>query len=244
MAVGARIRNNQNVIQIDERYKNLALWQRGSTFAQQSSNYGDPVKFVAMITVPYNPTALFGYRMVGYACSLWRTLINSDGTVTYQVICQTNAAPVEWIIFADPGLLTPAGHVGLRIKNPADGTVSFDSRLPYMRVLATAAVGNAFHSGGPGSGTVMFDQTFAGKDVFLVQNTTAKQLDVHQVTLPGQPIVTQIIYWNTNFYWRSQSSVWGRIDQIYSAQIQNPPFQYTSAIYSWMSVFFLDCTNF
>ncbi|USS42745.1 hypothetical protein NFI99_11225 [Burkholderia glumae] len=244
MAVGARIRNNQSILQIDERYKNLALWQRGATYAQQVSNYLDPVRFVAMITVPYHPSALLGYRTVGYACSLWRRLINSDGTVTYQVICETNTVPVEWIVFGDPALVSPVGHVGLRIKNPADGSVSFDSRLPYMRVIGTAQVGGVFTSGGPGPGSVLVDQTFSGKDLYLVQNVTAKWLDVSQVTQPGQPVVMPITYWNTNFYWRSQSSVYGKVDLIYSAQVQNPPIQYNSAIYRWMSVMFLDCTYF
>lgn len=244
MTAGIRIKNASSIVQIDDRYKNLGVWQNGVAYGSQTSGYGDPVRYVAMITVQDHPSALFAYRCAGAVCSLWRKLSNSNGTATYQVICQNQTTPIEWIVFADPALCTPIGSAGIRIKNSSNGTVSFDSRLRYMRVLGTVQVGHVFESGGPTVGSTLMDVTYNGANLFVVQNNTAKQLDVSQVTQPGQPIVTRVIYFNTNFYWRNTQSVYAKVDNIFAAQYQNPPIQFNAAYYSWFSVFLIDCNGF
>lgn len=149
MAVGLRIRNASNVVQIDSNFQNLALRQQGSVVSAATPTGGTGWSW-ATITVPAS-------GVVAYRCAAPCYILDSSpsgGTRTVTFWVKGLSVTVAWYLFdtADLGQ-SYGGTVGLRVRNPA-GAVAFDSRMKYMRVIDQL-------SGGAPTGAVNETHTYA-----------------------------------------------------------------------------------
>lgn len=175
MAVGVRIRNASNILQIDSTYQNLALRQKGAVVSG-SANVGGTGWSQATITVP--ATAVVAYRCANQCYISSSSPSGGNKTVTFWV--NGLSVSIAWYAFdtADLGL-SYGGNTGLRIRNPA-GAVVFDSRLKYMRVIGQLS------GGGP---TVDINEThdYSGTTPALVQGQARYIATMTPLTGTGNP---------------------------------------------------------
>jgi len=93
---------------------------------------------------------------------------DANGNWTYLLYCINNTTTVEWYLFDRTNYALQApGNKGLRVRNPANGNVVFDSRMRTLRVLDFYQL-----VGDRGSNAVSpnYDNTWAGKKVAVVQS--------------------------------------------------------------------------
>ncbi|MCD0280448.1 hypothetical protein JWH04_16180 [Xanthomonas melonis] len=137
MAIGVRIRpEGGNIIQIDDRYENLALKQKGTVTAAGLD--------------PANPTSGRGFAtvtvgggnapLIAVACSSFvglRRRAQSGSTFTFDLVCESANVAIDYYVFdtTDVAQMAFVMSKGVRFRNPATGRVAFDSRYKYMRVI-------------------------------------------------------------------------------------------------------------
>ena len=139
MTVGARIRNEGgSLVQIDPFYENLCLREKGvvrtAAFGASgsASNAG-----VATIQLAGCNEPLLMVRCDGVFVGLrYRNQVGS--TYTWQLITSSAVVDVEYWVFdtTDVAQMAFVMSRGLRIRNPNNGRVVFDSRYKYMRILS------------------------------------------------------------------------------------------------------------
>lgn len=139
MSVGARIRNEGgSLVQIDPLYENLCLREKGvvrtSAFGASgaAANAG-----VATIQLAGCNEPLLMIRCNGVFVGL-RSRNQVGGTYTWQLITSSPVVDVEYWVFdtTDVAQMAFVTTKGLRIRNPNNGRVVFDSRYKYMRILS------------------------------------------------------------------------------------------------------------
>ncbi|WP_153066640.1 hypothetical protein [Xanthomonas arboricola] len=137
MVLGVRARpESGNIIQIDERYENLALKQKGTA--------------IAVGAAPANPTAGRGFAtvtvgggnapLIAVACPLFvglRRRAQSGSTFTFDLVCESANVPIDYYVFDTTDVAQMAFVIknGVRFKNVTTGRVAFDSRYKYMRAI-------------------------------------------------------------------------------------------------------------
>ncbi len=137
MAIGARIRQGDgSLIQIDPSYENLALKTLGTVTTVQygpsgaAANAGKATIVVGGCNEP----------ILTFACADafvgLRVRSRSGTTVTWEIVTSAPVVNVQYWIFDTTDVAQMAFNLtkGLRIRNPANNRVIFDSRYKYMRI--------------------------------------------------------------------------------------------------------------
>lgn len=126
MANGIRIRNQNNIVQIDHNYANLALYASGVAVSSGDDGFG---WYTALFDV-YG--ASFGTIAIQCAAPFYLLgQVQISGGIRYRVVTK-GAIAFRWFSFATP--IGDPGGIGLRIKQE-NGQVNFNSGLKYMRLL-------------------------------------------------------------------------------------------------------------
>ena len=134
MAIGLKIRNNGNIIVADHTYKNLTLRQK-TRLVQNTANVRREYRLV--FTVNCSRTGVVAFRSLGgWAGVIWYNQISE----TQKQIELSSYAPIslDIYVFDNPVDAFRQGAVGLRIRNPATGEWTFDSRCRYMKIMGYA----------------------------------------------------------------------------------------------------------
>lgn len=141
MAWGVRIRNGSNIIQIDERYRNLQLIQKGSLLPDKTTaDSGGHVYPMAYGTLSFsglvNPVMVINCQDPAY----YSGANPAGGQHSFDLFRpKANSSPIYWWLFDDvkPAVATPGW--GMRVRNPATNQVVYDSRIPPFRVVDNIA---------------------------------------------------------------------------------------------------------
>ena len=158
MAYGFQVINTDGVVQVDQDYKNYALYSKTvltGSFGGSSINTSDP------LPVPSTGTYIIALQTnsTSYAARVYGSTIASYSTTASPPV-------VTAYVFAAPS--TSAEAHGLRVFNSA-GEVVFDSGLKYMRVVYAGYIPDISASGGGppytysglASGSYAFVQAFS-----------------------------------------------------------------------------------
>lgn len=147
MAIGARIRNDGgSLVQIDPSFECLALKQAGITTTAPSytvpSFGGKTIGKTTVSASGCNEPILALFCSGAYIGVMSKT--QSGTTFSWDVVTDVPGASFTYWIFdtTDVAQIQFSGNRGLRIRNPANNRVIFDSRYKYMRIeqqIATAA---------------------------------------------------------------------------------------------------------
>lgn len=131
MTIGARIRQGDgSLIQIDPFYENLCLKTNGvvqtTSYFQASSATVQVAGCNRPMIAVYCANAFVGVKSV----------TQSGNTYTWELVSNLVGAVINYWIFdtTDVAQMAFVTTKGLRIRNPNDGRVVFDSRYKYMRV--------------------------------------------------------------------------------------------------------------
>lgn len=149
MTVGARIRQESgSLIQIDPFYENLCLKTSGSVVTTTYNQASTATVQVSGCNRPmlaiYCESAFVGIKSIS----------QSGTTFTWELVADVVGVTISYWIFdsTDVAQMAFVTSKGLRIRNPNDGRVVFDSRYKYMRCqqfFATTAGGIIGTSGVP-----------------------------------------------------------------------------------------------
>lgn len=132
MAHGLKIRNNGNVVIIDQNYTNLCLRQK-VTYTQSTQVPGES-NYKLLFTINCTRKGILAFRSISnFTGVVWFTQISD----TQKTVTLYSYYPItlDVFVFDDPQFAIKSGSVGLRIKNPTTGEWTFDSRCKYMRIL-------------------------------------------------------------------------------------------------------------
>lgn len=139
MAIGARIRNEGgSLIQIDSGFECLGLKQAAITISVPSYTVpgggGRTVGKTTITSSGCNEPILALYCDSTFVGVMSRS--NSGSTYNWEIVTETPGASVTYWIFdtTDVAQIQFLISKGLRIRNPANGRVVFDSRYKYMRI--------------------------------------------------------------------------------------------------------------
>jgi hypothetical protein len=133
MAHGLKIRNN-NVLVVDDNYKNLGLRQK-VTLTQGSANPRGEYRLV--FNIGCSRGGVLAYRSLSnFTGVVWYTQTSED----VKAVTMSSYAPItiEVYVFDDPINSARTGPIGLRVKNQTTGEWTFDSRCKYMKILGFA----------------------------------------------------------------------------------------------------------
>ncbi|EKT4091569.1 hypothetical protein MG068_08455 [Stenotrophomonas sp. ASS1] len=141
MVRGVRIRSTvDSLVQIDPSYENLALKTSGAvTTVVAGSTPGLNECGIATITVAGCNNPVLAIRCdSNFVGLLSRT--SSGGTYTWKIIANTPVVTVSYWVFdtTDVAQMQFNTTRGMRVRNPANNRVVFDSRYKYLRVIAMA----------------------------------------------------------------------------------------------------------
>lgn len=131
MAVGLRVRNNNNIIQIDNQYKNLAMTQKGTvtTVAGVIPQFNSNVAYATITVSGTNPQIALIPTEAAVA-SLW--YISKSGSSFVFHIVSRAAATIPYYIFDN----TISGIAGAKLKmRDAAGNLFFDSSNKYLKIV-------------------------------------------------------------------------------------------------------------
>ncbi|MBO9859293.1 MULTISPECIES: hypothetical protein [Xanthomonas] len=137
MALGVRIRpEGGNIIQIDTRYENLALKQKGTVTAVGASS-GGAAQGIGFATVTVGGG---NSPLIAVTCASFVGLRNrsqNGSTFTFELVCETANTAIQYYVFdtTDVAQMAFVTSKGVRFRDPATGRIAFDSRYKYMRVI-------------------------------------------------------------------------------------------------------------
>lgn len=179
---GIRIRNGRS-IQVDSTYKNLALRSSGSVGT--TSGAGVAGWSLARFSAPISA------GFVAWRCNRPAWLLSSlpQGDTylhTFRVYTEVEGAgTLYFYIFDEPryGQMAANQHYGLRVRN-AQGEVTFDSRMKYMRGLGQISGRHADLPVYQYTGGGFKDFYFGSAVPAVLQANLAIRID-HQPTGPG-----------------------------------------------------------
>ncbi|WP_312400866.1 hypothetical protein [Stenotrophomonas indicatrix] len=138
MSIGARIRSEDgSLVQVDPQYENLCLRDKGVVRTEAfGTNGASRNAGVATIQLSGCNEPLLMVRCAGVFVGL-RSRDKVGATYSWQLIASSPVVDVEYWVFDTTNVAQMAfvTSKGLRIRNPDDGRVIFDSRYKYMRVL-------------------------------------------------------------------------------------------------------------
>lgn len=159
MRPGLIIRNQANTVQIDERYANLALVEKGtinvnSTSGAEGGAGGSRRYYPMTKTGLVNP--MLALRCTTDPVAVRRTT-NSGSSWTWGIYTD-GVADVDYYIFDEPGL--PVERWGLNVRRPSDNKLLFHSGHPPM-IWAGQLAGTWPSSGSPPALTGLPAGTYA-----------------------------------------------------------------------------------
>lgn len=143
MAHGMRIRNNGNLVVIDQDYENLSLRSK-SRVSQYSAKTG--TEYRLEFTVDCTSGGVIAMRSLSdYTGVIWYTQISdSQKKIT---VGSYAAIIMDVYVFDRPVNALVKGRVGLRIRNPQTGAYAYDSRSRYMKILGYATAPDGAEAG-------------------------------------------------------------------------------------------------
>ena len=186
MTTGFRNRStaNNTLFQLDNSYANFAMMAKGSG-SVSGINAGGYREVTIDIPAPHPATAIALRGNTQAVGIMQMTYINFAIRCKIVTWFAGGAVPTfEWFTFVPAGAANPTSNIGLKLRDPAGRTVSYDSTLRYTKVLGvidTLAV----------NGTDIFVPPYAGSFAALY---------------PGPYWQSEVvIYPEGNFYTREES---------------------------------------
>ncbi|TRO96719.1 hypothetical protein FKB34_01755 [Glycocaulis profundi] len=143
MAVGARIRNSDKALQIDERYRNFAFRAKGSATCSTAWSSGGVTKYRTGVSFPGGIAPLcFVVPTSQNMIAQWGASV-SGSTWTFELLSNVNGAAFNWFVFDVPQSTGLPPGMGMRVWRPAalGGGVAFDSRQPPLKIVSVQAAG-------------------------------------------------------------------------------------------------------
>lgn len=131
MAVGLRVRNNNNVIQIDNQYKNLAMTQKGTvtTIAGAIPQFNPNVAYASITVSGTNPQIAL-IPTEDAVASLWYISMSGANFVFH--IVSRAAATIPYYVFDNT--ISGVGGAKLKMRDSA-GNLFFDSSNKYLKIV-------------------------------------------------------------------------------------------------------------
>ncbi|RAU43418.1 MULTISPECIES: hypothetical protein [unclassified Pseudomonas] len=171
-----RFRNNTGNVLIDDTYQNLALRASGQVTTAPTNIPGLSQFF---LTLPSDQGVL-AFRCAN-PCSIFNVTY-ANGNATYQ-LCTTggNAVVSYWQFDLPQYTAAPLNWPKLIVRNPVNGSLIFDSRLKYMRVLDFIEM--SIDDGNPNP----YQPVYAGRLPAVIESKRAWNM-VSQI-LPGTPTI-------------------------------------------------------
>lgn len=217
MAVGFRVKNSSSLIQIDETYRNLALRAKGSF---SPSTVWSTTWRIGSITVSGSSPVL-AWRSSAPAAIVGAS--RSGSSITYTFMIAATSGTISWWLFDEPIYGAVTGSVGLRIRNPSTGVITFDSRMKYMRVIG-AITGEYVGNNPPASAQ------YSGLPALVAGNIPYRYVSnvISQAGTPPYPWVDFVIYpmvamSGQQLTWSNQQSL--GVDHPPSQTFVNPSMQ-------------------
>ncbi|MGW8174616.1 MAG: hypothetical protein ACWGHP_04605 [Stenotrophomonas sp.] len=138
MTVGARIRNEGgSLVQVDPGYENLALRTLGTVVTAQLGPAGRQANCgVVTIQLAGCNEPLLAVRCTSAHVGL-RKRTQVGNSYTWELITNSPVTSVDYWIFdtTDVAQMAFLMNKGLRIRNPVNNRIIFDSRYKYLRVI-------------------------------------------------------------------------------------------------------------
>lgn len=192
MAKGLRVRGPVSIATIDNTYQNLALRASG-TFSVGTSTGGG--YWIGSLTLAAD-TPVLAVRSDN-PCFI-NSSVRSGGNVvfTFVVVAPAGSPPnIAYYLFdkANYGLKFNTTK-GIRARVTGDGSVTFDSRMLYLNIIAQrSAVYDNSQDAAARSDLINYNQTFSGRTVAVIQtmypwNYTSGPVDPS----PTSPIFTAL----------------------------------------------------
>lgn len=130
------------MVQIDSSYENLALRETASVTTSQLGPSGKQA-LIGVVTIQRsgcNEPLLMIKCDSAYVGLRKRT--QSGNTYTWELLASTPVVSIQYWIFDTTDVAQMAFNTtkGLRIRNPNDNKVVFDSRYKYMRILSQISI--------------------------------------------------------------------------------------------------------
>lgn len=140
MVIGARIRNEGgSLIQIDSSFECLCLKAGGISISVPS--YTFPGTGGATVGKTFVSEGGCAEPIIALLCSNGAvgvlSKVQSGNSYTWEIVTSVPGATVTYWVFDNTSVSAMAFNInkGLRIKNPNNGSVIFDSRYKYMRIV-------------------------------------------------------------------------------------------------------------
>jgi hypothetical protein len=232
MALGFRTHLSNGGIQIDQTYRNLAMRAKGS-FSPGTAWNNNKWRF-GQITVTGN-TPVLAWRCNSPCAMVYAT--RAGASITYTFIVAATTGTVEWWLFDDPAFGVATGPHGIRIRNPSNGVVVYDSRMKYMRVVGTL-------NGDFGALVAPNNGSYAGGSTAVITGNAAYQYISNLVSQAGSPPFP----W-TDFVFYPMATVSGG-DVVWTVQQSDPVTHPASQAFqngtqqNAYSFLFVDVSNF
>lgn len=174
MAVGLRVRNSSNILQIDGTYQNLELYATGTITMNLDDNNLGAYAEVACPAGKFSPvlavkTASEGVFVIRHSASVFRIYVGA------RVYTKT----VTYYLFTESGPVSPGG-VGLIVRNENTGAVVYNSNKKYLRVLQPVVGAIAV------DGSLSY--SFPGKSIAIVQGLRPNYRNITSGGPVGQPV--------------------------------------------------------
>lgn len=129
MTVGLRVRNNNNIIQIDNTYKNMGLLTKGNVTTVRDNKYSGTVSLATLTIAGNNPQIALIPKESAPAAVMQR--VKSGNNFTFTIV---SSAPdtIPYYIFD----YSVAGAAGAKLKmRDASGNLFFDSSANYLKIV-------------------------------------------------------------------------------------------------------------
>lgn len=185
MAVGFRVRNSNNILQIDGEYQNMELIYKANLTLSQA----DVLGYYNDVTPPANqPNALLAIHDTGSGCYVQKLTNGNYRIYTDRSATSANRV-IEYFFFGNPDQTVISGGVGFKVRNPNNGAILFSSQKRYFRVQ-----GIAFQQINPNTEV---SQAFPGKKIAILQNMCPQYMRIESGGTPQQPIIIISAYRGT-----------------------------------------------
>lgn len=193
MAAGFQVFNDNNILQIDEFYKNMVLTMRGSSATDRPGGTGrQPYPQAYYSTIPYPVSSrqpVLALRGNGNVCFI----TEDNGFVVFSFGGQVG---YEYFVYDLIGFGNPAGNTGMQVFD-YQGNEVFNSNNNYMRVLGSYSVDLPLANlGNPPPVPTHSGSVAIGKRVAVCMSVQSTGYSI-QYSATGQPgvAVMNVRYW-------------------------------------------------
>lgn len=186
MAVGLRIRNQGNILQIDGTYQNMELVSSGAVVTSQIDSNEGAFADIAIPAGVANPVIATRANGLG-------VFVKRQSNQIYRVFSGGNetSTTVWFYIFGEPTQARPSGQVGLIVRNEFTNQIVYNSNKKYMRVMEQINTDVSFAltaNAGGSQNSYIYREYNNSRVVAVIQNTRPYQREQNVGGTPQLPI--------------------------------------------------------